>query len=138
MDLLVEFVFSAAHRLPRHPGKCHRMHGHTYRLQVVVTGTPDPTSGLVVDFFDIEDVAGGVVATVKGTCLNDVLENPTAEAIVAWFWRAIAPRLPQLSELRLWETDNSCVVYRGEEVPAALLTPGTPGPHPSTAPEALA
>lgn len=133
MDLLVEFVFPAAHRLPRHPGKCHRMHGHTYRLQVVVSGTPDPISGLVIDFFDIEDVAGGVVDSVRSTCLNDVLENPTAEAIVAWLWERIQPRLPSLSELRLWETDNSCVIYRGEPLPAALLNPGAPGPHPDTA-----
>ncbi len=134
MELQVDFTFPAAHRLPRHPGKCHRMHGHTYRLEVIVEGTPDPVSGLVVDFFDMEAAAGPVVADVRDTCLNDVLENPTAEAIVAYLWRRIAPALPQLSALRLWETDHCSVTYRGEPVPDALLTPGAPGPHPSTAP----
>jgi len=134
MELLVEFLFPAAHRLPRHPGKCHRMHGHTYKLQVMVDGTPDPRSGLVVDFFDIEAAAGSAVEGVRDTCLNDVLENPTAEAIVVYLWRRIAPELDQLSALRLWETDSCCVTYRGEAVPEALLTAGAPAPHPSTAP----
>jgi 6-pyruvoyltetrahydropterin/6-carboxytetrahydropterin synthase len=134
MELLVEFLFPAAHRLPRHPGKCHRMHGHTYKLQVMVEGVPDSTTGLVIDFFDIEAAAGPVVAEVRDTCLNDVLENPTAEAIVAYLWDRIVPELPALSALRLWETDACCVTYRGEPLPAALLTPGAPGIHPSTAP----
>ncbi len=134
MDLVVEFAFAAAHRLPRHPGRCFRMHGHSYRLEVVVSGTPDPSTGMVVDFFDVEDAAGAVVSEVRGTCLNEVLENPTAEAIVVWLWRRIQPDLPALTELRLWETEQCHVAYRGEPVPSALLAIGRPGPHPSTAP----
>jgi len=136
MDLVVDFEFCAAHRLPRHPGRCFRMHGHSYRLQVLVSGEPDGRSGMVVDFFDIEEVVGQVVGSVRDTCLNDRLENPTAEAIVAWLWLQIQPALPQLAELRLFETEACHVSYRGEPVPAALLTPGSPAVHPSTAPDA--
>jgi len=134
MDLVVEFCFSAAHRLPRHPGRCHRLHGHSYRLQVLVEGSPDAESGMVVDFYDIEEAVGPLVREIAGTCLNDRLENPTAEAIVVWLWRQIRPALPALAELRLWETDACHVAYRGEPVPDALTAPGQPGPHPSTAP----
>jgi len=125
MDLAVDFEFSAAHRLPRHPGRCFRMHGHSYRLQVVVRGDPDPETGMVVDFFDIEGAVAGVVEDVRDSCLNDVLENPTAEAIVAWLWARIQPNLQSLSELRLWETGQCHVVYRGEAVAEGLLAPGT-------------
>ncbi len=133
MDLVVDFRFSAAHRLPRYVGRCFRMHGHSYRLEVVVSGTPSGDSGMVVDFHDVEAAAGGVVSEADGSCFNDVLENPTAEAIVVWFWRRLRPDLPSLTELRLWETDDCRVVYRGEPVPEALLTPGRPQAHPSTA-----
>ncbi|MEE2828575.1 MAG: 6-carboxytetrahydropterin synthase [Myxococcota bacterium] len=134
MELVVEFDFCAAHRLPRHPGRCFRMHGHSYRLEVLVAGTPEADSGMVVDFFDVEGACSPVIESVRDTCLNEVLENPTAEAIVAWLWTRIQPRLPQLSELRLYETAACYVIYRGETVPPELLTPGSPGPHPSTAP----
>lgn len=134
MKLAVDFRFSAAHRLPRHPGRCHRMHGHSYKLQVLVEGPPDPVTGMVIDFFDIEGAVGPVVRAVAGTCLNDQLENPTAEAIVVWLWHQIHPELPALSELRLWETDAAHVCYRGESVPAEICAEGRPGHHPSTAP----
>jgi 6-pyruvoyltetrahydropterin/6-carboxytetrahydropterin synthase len=133
VDLLVDFRFSSAHRLPRHPGRCHRLHGHSYRLQVLVAGRPDAHSGMVVDFYDVEAAVAPVVDGIRGRCLNEVLENPTAEAIVAWLWLAIRPRLPQLAELRLWETEDCQVAYRGEPVPEGLLAPGGPGPGPSTA-----
>ncbi len=133
MDLVVDFRFSAAHRLPRHPGRCFRMHGHDYRLEVVVSGAPEGRSGRVIDFFVVERVVKPIVAELHNSCLNDCLENPTAEAIVVWIWRALCSSLPSLTELRLWETEQCHVAYRGEIVDAALLTPGEPGPHPSTA-----
>jgi 6-pyruvoyltetrahydropterin/6-carboxytetrahydropterin synthase len=136
VDLVVDFSFCAAHRLPRHPGRCFRMHGHTYRLQVVVSGDLNGTTGMVVDFFDIEEAVRPVVDSVRDTCLNERLENPTAEAIVAWLWLQVRPALPQLTELRLFETEACHVAYRGEPVPSVLLTPGSPGPYPSTAPDA--
>ena len=37
-------TFAAAHRLPEHGGKCQRLHGHTYGLEVTVEGTPQQTS----------------------------------------------------------------------------------------------
>jgi len=133
LELVVDFRFCAAHRLPRHPGRCHRLHGHSYRLQVVVTGRPDGRSGMVVDFYDVEGAVQPVVESLDGTCLNDTLLNPTAEAIVVMLWRWIVPDLPQLSELRLWETDDCHVVYRGEPIPVELIADGSATSHPSTA-----
>ncbi len=135
MDLVVDFRFCAAHRLPLHPGRCHRLHGHSYRLQVVVSGNPDGRSGMVVDFYDVEAAVQPVVKAIDGTCLNDVLRNPTAEAISVYLWRRIAPDLPELAELRLFETDECQVVYRGEPIPAELIAAGSPQKHPSTAHE---
>ena len=122
MDLIVDFRFCAAHRLPLHPGRCQRLHGHSYR-------------GMVVDFYDVEAAVGPVVKAVDGSCLNDVLRTPTAEAISVYLWRLIAPHLAGLRELRLFETDDCHVVYRGEPIPAELIAPGEIQEHPSTAPE---
>jgi len=135
VDLVVDFRFCAAHRLPRHKGRCHRLHGHSYRLAVVVSGQPDGHSGMVVDFYDVEEAVQPAVDAMEGSCLNDVLTNPTAEAIVVYLWQRIAPQLQQLHELRLWETDDCHVVYRGEAVAEQITEPGSVGPHPSTAPE---
>ena len=108
------FEFQAAHHLPRHPGKCHNMHGHTYRLEVRCEGPVDPESGMVVDFADLKAVVHELVLDrLDHRLLNDVLENPTAENVAAWIWdRLSAADLP-LEEIRLYETPTCYVVHRG-------------------------
>ena len=121
MLLVVSFRFSAAHRLPRYMGRCYRMHGHDYRLEVVVEGTPDGRTGMVTDFHDVQAAVAPLIEQVDHACFNDVLVNPTAEAIVVWMWRRVAPSLGSLVELRQWEVEDCHVVYRGEPVPEGLL-----------------
>ena len=41
MLLTKDFTFDAAHNLVNYHGKCERLHGHTYRLRVVIEGEPD-------------------------------------------------------------------------------------------------
>lgn len=134
MDLWVEFRFSAAHRLPDYVGRCFRMHGHSYRLALCVTGSPDPHTGMVIDFHRVEDAARASIQQIDGGCWNDLLRNPTAEAIVCWFWGRLHLAIPNLAELRLWETDSCYVAYRGEPVPDSLLAAGEGGPYPDTSP----
>ena len=109
-----EFTFAAAHRLPRYQGKCFNLHGHNYRLQVVLRGEPDPYSGIFVDFSDVEKaVQEHVLSRVDHANLNDFIENPTAENIASFIWQRLQGKLPGLVEVRLWEIATSCVVYRG-------------------------
>jgi len=111
----VEFTFAAAHRLPRYEGPCFRVHGHNYRMFVAVEGAVDPRSGMVADFGHIQEIVQEhVLARVDHRSLNDLLENPTAENIARWVYEALAPNLPGLCEVRLYEIPGCCVTYRGE------------------------
>lgn len=54
-----QFTFDMAHMLDGHDGKCHNLHGHTYILQVEVSGSLHETGakkGMVVDFADLKDI----------------------------------------------------------------------------------
>ncbi len=114
MRLEAEFHFAAAHRLPFYDGPCFRMHGHNYRLIVAIEGTPDAKSGMVMDFVEIERTVRKYVLDVcDHQTLNDFLPNPTAELIAQWMWGQLAPNLRGLCELRLHETPEYAVVYRG-------------------------
>ncbi len=116
--LEVEFQFAAAHRLPRYDGPCFRMHGHNYRMTVVVEGDVDPRAGMVADFGQVQAlVQEHVLARTDHRTLNDLLENPTAENIARWVHETLAPRLEGLVEVRLWEIPGCCVVYRGARGP---------------------
>jgi 6-pyruvoyltetrahydropterin/6-carboxytetrahydropterin synthase len=108
------FTFEAAHVLPNHPGKCSRLHGHSYRLDVTLAGPlqPDgPAAGMVEDFEVVSRVVkAAVIAELDHRSLNELIENPTAENIVRWVWGRLASELPLLTELTLWETRKACVV----------------------------
>jgi 6-pyruvoyltetrahydropterin/6-carboxytetrahydropterin synthase len=110
------FTFEAAHVLPHHPGKCARLHGHSYRLEVALDGplqAEGPACGMVQDFETVSRlVKESVIGELDHRSLNELLENPTAEQIAVWIWRRLVPALPQLTELVLWETRRSCVVLK--------------------------
>lgn len=117
MELYREFTFEAAHRLPRVPEghKCARLHGHSYRIQVHVTGEVDPATGWVMDFGDIKKAFRPLYDQLDHYYLNDVdgLENPTSENLARWVWDRLIDRLP-LSAITVRETCTSGCVYRGE------------------------
>lgn len=115
MRLQAEFQFAAAHRLPHYDGPCFRMHGHNYKLLVQIQGKADPKSGMILDFVDLQRIVQqAVLERCDHHTLNDLMENPTAENLVEWMWAELAPHLPGLCELRLFETDELSVVYTGE------------------------
>lgn len=110
------FEFQAAHHLPHHPGKCHRLHGHTYRLEVRCKGPVDPASGMVVDFAHVRKlVETHVIDVLDHQLLNDFLENPTAELVAAWIWKQLIDTALPVSEIRLHETSACYVVYSGPD-----------------------
>lgn len=77
------FTFEASHRLPWHPGKCARLHGHSYVLDVTVGG-PLTSDGIVIDFADLKEaVTKHALDAYDHQHLNDFLPNPTVELIAA-------------------------------------------------------
>ncbi len=53
------FSFDTAHVLENYPGKCKHIHGHTYHLQVTITGeiineSNHPYNGMIIDFTDLK------------------------------------------------------------------------------------
>lgn len=105
--------------LPHHPGKCSRLHGHSYRLEVAVEGplqVAGPAQGMVVDFDELSAIVKPrIIERLDHSSLNDILPNPTAEHIGLWIWDELKPALPELVEVVVWETQTACAVVRGED-----------------------
>ncbi len=117
VELMKEYRFEAAHRLPRVPEghKCSRIHGHSYKVELFVQGPVDPATGWLIDFGLIDDCWIDLYARLDHRYLNDIsgLENSTCETLAAYLWREIAPRIPHLSAITIWETADSKSTYRG-------------------------
>ncbi len=118
MDIFKEFTFEAAHRLPHvDPNhKCGRLHGHSYRIEVYVTGKPGEESGWVVDFAAIKDAFQPIHEALDHRYLNEIegLANPTTENVIRWIWQRLCPGLPGLSKIVVRETCTTGCVYSGE------------------------
>jgi len=117
MEIFKEFTFDSAHYLPNVPAehKCRQMHGHTYRLRVVLSGEPDRATGWLIDFAVLKQKVSETLNIVDHKTLNNIpgLDNPTCELLAIWLWNKIALGLPLLTKIELYETPTSGVVYTG-------------------------
>ena len=111
------FHFEAAHDLPTFPPdhKCRRLHGHSFRFEVVVEGEVNPAKGYLIDYGDIKKAAEPLVKRLDHYYLNEIegLQNPTSEVLAKWLFDHLKPALPQLSAILVHETCTSCCEYRG-------------------------
>lgn len=113
------FHFEAAHQLPNHNGKCARLHGHSYQLEVTLRGPilnrpGAPDHGMVMDFGDLSQIVkAAAIEPLDHYNLNDVTGiHTTAENLAHWIWDAlVAAGLPDelLHRIRLWETASGSV-----------------------------
>lgn len=118
-----EYTFEAAHWLPhvREGHKCGRIHGHSYRVTVIVRGpvqAEGPEAGMVMDFAKVDAFAGPLAARLDHTTLNDHagLENPTSEHVARWFIWGLRHALPCLHGVLVRETGRSDVLVLADEV----------------------
>lgn len=130
------FRFEAAHVLPRHEGKCARMHGHSYKVEVEFAADglirQGPETGMVKDFDKVKMIVHKLLPRLDHFVLNDALkgmaevpiaysEHPTAEHLAQFFFEEIDailtaerdPARPQvwIDRVRIWETETSWWEY---------------------------
>jgi len=117
MDVFRVFQIEAAHRLPNVPRghKCARLHGHSFQIEIHISGSVGQDSGWVMDFADLRKAFQPLFDQLDHNCLNDIegLENPTSENLAKWIWLRLKPDLTQLSKVVVKETCNAGCIYTG-------------------------
>jgi 6-pyruvoyltetrahydropterin/6-carboxytetrahydropterin synthase len=118
VEIFKQFTIEAAHLLPNLPEghKCRRLHGHSFRIEVHVSGPVTEREGWVQDFADIGVAFKPLYEQLDHHYLNDIpgLENPTSEVLARWIWQRLKPMLPVLSAIVVRETCTTGCVYHGE------------------------
>jgi 6-pyruvoyltetrahydropterin/6-carboxytetrahydropterin synthase len=114
--LRIESHFDAAHKLISHWGKCEELHGHTWKLEVFVTGEKLDDTGILVDFEILKEKLSKVVEGLDHKFLNDIKEigNPTAENLSKYIFWGLKdlPKNVKLEKVRVWEgMKNWCEYY---------------------------
>jgi 6-pyruvoyltetrahydropterin/6-carboxytetrahydropterin synthase len=119
-EVSIEHKFSAGHSLREYKGKCENVHGHNYRVEVVLRGEKLDSTGLLADFTDLKRLLREVSERLDHVYLNDIEPfntlNPSAENI-AWY---ICDKLQQgikqtnpveVAAVKVWETDVQSATY---------------------------
>src|SRR5574340_1098275 len=121
-ELTLEAPFSAAHCLPEHPGKCARLHGHSYRALVVVQGEELNGQGMLLDFGDLKEICQEVIGPLDHQYLNELPpfagSAPTAEAIARLIYQGVRAALAarpgvvaRMARVTVYESEHSFATY---------------------------
>lgn len=117
-ELSIETQFAAAHQLRGYKGKCEKMHGHNWRVQVSVSSDKLNDIGIVMDFHDLKKVTNDVISSLDHSFLNEVFPfteiNPSSENIAKWIFETLRKKLDDLvkvNSITVWESDSSSATY---------------------------
>ena len=117
MDLFFRFDFAAARYLPNLSAshRCHRLHGHTFHVELTIRGEVGRDTGWIVDFDDVDRIIGELKDDLDHRQLNDIpgLENPTTERVAEWLWARIVARFAGLYRVTVQEHPSRGVSYYG-------------------------
>ena len=110
--IVIRSSFDAAHSISTSGSNCERLHGHRWEIEAVFSG-PLQANGIVSDFLELEkELKKRVISKLDHINLNELFEKPTTELICRWIWSQLKPI--GVVEIRLWETPDFSVIYRGE------------------------
>jgi len=103
--------FDSMHMLPGHP-KCGVPHGHTYKVEVEVTG--EPVNGMVIDFALLKKSLIEILDRFDHTNLNTLVKFPSCENIAVEIHKHLKPRLENKhTKVRIWEGDGKWAEFEG-------------------------
>jgi len=120
-ELTVLSHFAAAHQIRCLHGKCERLHGHNWKIEVKVASKRLRSEGLVIDFGVLKQKVEKVMKTLDHTFLNDLppfsKREPSSENIAKYIFDALRKELKEntvvLKKVTAWESETACASYLG-------------------------
>ncbi|MDN3514511.1 MAG: 6-carboxytetrahydropterin synthase QueD [Candidatus Brocadia sp.] len=117
-ELIIETDFSAAHNLREYKGQCERLHGHNWKVLVVLKAEKLDKLGMVMDFRDAKRVIGEIISRFDHAYLNEIADfkvlNPTTENLSKILYGELKNVLPagvKVEKVTTWESDRCGAAY---------------------------
>ena len=120
-ELRVITQFAAAHQLRNFKGKCEKLHGHNWRIEVIVEGEKLNDAGLLIDFKEVKDDTNRILEELDHSFLNELSQfkdqNPSSENIAAYIFEKLSSKLNdnriKVTKVTAWESDSASTSYLG-------------------------
>ena len=116
-EVTVRDAISSAHQLHGYDGPCKNMHGHTWKVEMVVCGNSLDGVGLLADFKILKAKLKEVLTPLDHVVLNDLPAfkdiNPSTENLARHIYRAMKSNCAglRLKQVQVWESDTASVIY---------------------------
>jgi 6-pyruvoyltetrahydropterin/6-carboxytetrahydropterin synthase len=103
VEITQQFNFDAAHRLDAGASENRRMHGHSFYVEVTLRGEPDPATGFLRDFGEVDAALKSVRDLLDHHLLNEVegLGQPTLENLARFIYASAGARLPEVVRVKI-------------------------------------
>jgi len=121
-EVAVEQSFASAHALRNYKGRCENVHGHNWKVRVVIEGEKLDATGMLVDFLDVKSFMGEILDRIDHQFLNEIPPfdsiNPSAENIAEYFYQQLTGKFAEtpvpvrVREVKIWETEIQSATYR--------------------------
>ena len=119
-EISVIMDFSAAHNLRQYHGKCENLHGHNWKVEVILASSKLDRAGMVMDFSQLKKIVNEILGDFDHKHLNDLdyfkEKNPSSENIAQYIYLKVKEKIKakecQPEEVNVWETESSCAMYR--------------------------
>lgn len=111
--------FSGAHRLKNYKGKCENLHGHNWKVEVIISGEFLDKNGLLLDFGILKEKLNFVLRGLDHKNLNRISffyrTNPTSENIAYYIFKkmkALLKNFPvKIEKVTVWENEKQCASF---------------------------
>jgi 6-pyruvoyltetrahydropterin/6-carboxytetrahydropterin synthase len=118
-ELKIITQFAAAHRLENFYGKCEALHGHNWKVEVLLAGERLDKAGLLLDFGVVKAKTREVLEEIDHKYLNELAafkeQNPSSENLARYLFQRLSATLnrdgAKVRRVNVWESDTSCAAY---------------------------
>lgn len=116
-EIKVTSEFSSAHRLRNYSGRCEKLHGHNWTVEVCVCSGKLNKIGIAVDFKEVKNKLKCVTEKLDHSYLNNLAyfkkANPTSENIARFIYEGLKKEGLRPASVSVWEGKGSCATYYG-------------------------
>jgi 6-pyruvoyltetrahydropterin/6-carboxytetrahydropterin synthase len=118
-ELKIEDHFASAHNLREYEGECENLHGHNWKIEVVVRTKTLNRIGLAIDFKELKELTSEIVDSLDHRYLNELPQftkiNPSSENIARYIYEELNKKLQEtgtwVHKVTAWESEKACASY---------------------------
>jgi 6-pyruvoyltetrahydropterin/6-carboxytetrahydropterin synthase len=120
-EVTIKQSFSAAHMLNEIGGRCEKLHGHNFVVEISICSNVLSVEGILIDFRILKQWADEILKEFDHKYLNDISyfkdTSPSSENVAKYIYDRISEKVKKInldvSRVTVWESEDARASYYG-------------------------